>query len=285
MGWSELSGVAQGGQPSFAQIASGGSVVWSTGAAATTANATAQANIDASVTIRWNSGNNRNFVYARRDSWEASGARTGDFITASNNASWFGGIQITSVEGPYSSGDSAYYVVRLSRTYSGFVNTGHAITVQRRFTVVNRNFVYLTKASFEASGAKAGTPATGGSATFPANTLVNNVTLETYGGTEYYVIQFNNAFSGTIPASSGTVQFTFEQPPYAQPGETIFSFIAVPGERSEIDFSELKELTNTPLGGRGTFPNGPDVLAINVYKVSGADTVANLILKWGEAQA
>ena len=285
VGWSELSGVAQGGQPSFAQIASGGSVVWSTGAAATTANATAQANIDASVTIRWNSGNNRNFVYARRDSWEASGARTGDFITASNNASWFGGIQITSVEGPYSSGDSAYYVVRLSRTYSGFVNTGHAITVQRRFTVVNRNFVYLTKASFEASGAKAGTPATGGSATFPANTLVNNVTLETYGGTEYYVIQFNNAFSGTIPASSGTVQFTFEQPPYAQPGETIFSFIAVPGERSEIDFSELKELTNTPLGGRGTFPNGPDVLAINVYKVSGAETVANLILKWGEAQA
>ena len=34
VGWSGLSGVAQGGQPSFAQIASGGSVVWSTGEAA-----------------------------------------------------------------------------------------------------------------------------------------------------------------------------------------------------------------------------------------------------------
>ena len=47
----------------------------------------------------------------------------------------------------------------------------------------------------------------------------------------------------------------------------------------------LKELTNTTLGGRGTFPNGPDVLAINVYKAEGVDTKANIILRWGEAQA
>jgi len=47
----------------------------------------------------------------------------------------------------------------------------------------------------------------------------------------------------------------------------------------------LKELTNTTLGGRGTYPNGPDVLAINVYKTSGAAVDANIILRWGEAQA
>ena len=47
----------------------------------------------------------------------------------------------------------------------------------------------------------------------------------------------------------------------------------------------LKELTNTTLGGRGTFPNGPDVLAINIYKTTGAATNANIIVKWGEAQA
>ena len=45
----------------------------------------------------------------------------------------------------------------------------------------------------------------------------------------------------------------------------------------------LKELTNTTLGGRGTFPNGPDVLAINVYKTSGTAVDANIIIKWGEA--
>ena len=92
-------------------------------------------------------------------------------------------------------------------------------------------------------------------------------------------------FTGTFSLGTGTIQFTFVEPPFAQPGETIFSFIAQPGERSTVDFSELKELTNTPLGGRGTYPNGPDVLAINVYKTSGTATPANLILKWGEAQA
>jgi hypothetical protein len=48
---------------------------------------------------------------------------------------------------------------------------------------------------------------------------------------------------------------------------------------------ELKELTATTIGGRGAFPNGPDVLAINVYKVSGTTATANIILRWGEAQA
>ena len=59
----------------------------------------------------------------------------------------------------------------------------------------------------------------------------------------------------------------------------------MPGERSELDLAQLKELTNTTLGGRGTFPNGPDVLAINIYKATGDDTAGNIVLKWGEAQA
>jgi len=47
----------------------------------------------------------------------------------------------------------------------------------------------------------------------------------------------------------------------------------------------FKELTNTPIGGRGTFPNGPDVLFINLYLTQGAPVLANLVLRWGEAQA
>ena len=65
----------------------------------------------------------------------------------------------------------------------------------------------------------------------------------------------------------------------------MFSFIAQPGERSTLDLKDLKELTNTTLGGRGTFPNGPDVLALNVYKTTGEALDANIIIKWGEAQA
>ena len=61
--------------------------------------------------------------------------------------------------------------------------------------------------------------------------------------------------------------------------------IATPNERASLDLTSLKELTNTTLGGRGTFPNGPDVLAINIYKTAGADVLTNIILRWGEAQA
>ena len=85
--------------------------------------------------------------------------------------------------------------------------------------------------------------------------------------------------------SAGTSTFTFSVPPYAQPGERIFSFVATPGSRDSIDLSELKELTNTPIGGRGTFPNGPDVLAINAYITSGSTFKATINLRWGEAQA
>ena len=82
---------------------------------------------------------------------------------------------------------------------------------------------------------------------------------------------------------SGSV--TFAAPAYAQPGEQVFAFVAPQGTREVIDLSGLKELTSTAIGGRGTFPNGPDVLAINIYTTGGASTSANLILRWGEAQA
>jgi hypothetical protein len=61
--------------------------------------------------------------------------------------------------------------------------------------------------------------------------------------------------------------------------------VSNPGNTDLLSLESLKELTSTAIGGRGTFPNGPDVLAINVYKVAGAATPANVILRWGEAQA
>ena len=73
---------------------------------------------------------------------------------------------------------------------------------------------------------------------------------------------------------------------HAQPGETVFSFIAAPGSAQTLELNELKELTNTTLGGRGTYPNGPDVLAINVYRASGTGSIStNVVVLLGEAQA
>jgi hypothetical protein len=50
----------------------------------------------------------------------------------------------------------------------------------------------------------------------------------------------------------------------ASPGEQIFSTLGQPNGFSEIDLSQLKELSNSAIGGYGNFPDGPDTLAIVV---------------------
>ena len=285
--WQELSGVAQGGQPSFAQIAPGGGTEWSTGASAVNVSADASANITTTAAVRY-SRSNTSYMYLQKGGWEASGAGVGDYISGTSgtaNSSFSTPKQIIDVRGPWGSGSDTnrYYRIRTETNWSNTVSG--TVTLQKQTSSVNTSFAYLDYNSFLASGAVAGTDVTGGSVTFPAGTQVSGVEPLTFGTTPYYKVSFNNTFTGTLVAGTGTIQFTFVEPPFAQPGETVFSFIANPGERSTLDLSQLKELTNTPLGGRGTFPNGPDVLAINVYKISGADVDSNIILKWGEAQA
>lgn len=285
IGWSGLSSVAQGGQPSFAQVASGGSVVWSTGEAATTANLTAQAAMTTNRESNDFSRSSNSYLWVRwngTNGIQDSNIQIGDTVTIPGGNT----RRITFISSPSSFGGFTEVFMRLDGNLGANVNSGTSLTFNRHGNLTNRNFGLFTKTSVDTAGVSVGTSVTGGSdVTFPSNTQINNITLNNFGETEYYEIQFNSTYSGTLIAGTGTVEVTFVQPPYAQPGETVFSFIAQPGDRATVDFSELKELTNTPLGGRGTYPNGPDVLAINVYKVSGADVPANIILRWGEAQA
>jgi len=95
-------------------------------------------------------------------------------------------------------------------------------------------------------------------------------------------VTLNNSLVGSL--SSGT-SLVFYRNFYALPGETIFSFISSPAAKDSLDLTPLKELTNTPIGGRGTYPNGPDVLMINIYLTQGSPINTNLVLRWGEAQA
>ncbi len=162
--------------------------------------------------------------------------------------------------------------------------------------------------TFAGTGSQAANP-TQNFATSPQNRLrvaqftnasVNNVRLgwvvsSTAGiqpGTVVQAIQVNFPAAGTttitinkdVTAAPGAT-ITFTTPTFAQPGEQVFAFAAPQGNREVLDLSELKELTSTAIGGRGTFPNGPDVLAINIYTTGTATVTANLILRWGEAQA
>ena len=148
---------------------------------------------------------------------------------------------------------------------------------------IARNFLFFTSATWLASGAAIGTKVAADQTQFPAGTSVAGITTRTFGATTIYRVTFTQTSNATIAAAS-TLKFQFGAN-FALPGEQVFSFITNPGETATLDLTELKELTATALGGRGTFPNGPDVLAINVYKVAGTSVPTNVILRWGEAQA
>jgi hypothetical protein len=77
---------------------------------------------------------------------------------------------------------------------------------------------------------------------------------------------------------------TWSSGTFAVPGEQVFAFSATPNSDNRLDLTELKELTNSPFGGVGAYPNGPDILAINIRTIAGNSTAA-VLLRWGEAQA
>ena len=148
---------------------------------------------------------------------------------------------------------------------------------------VTKNFLFFTANSWISSGATIGTKIAVDQTKFAAGTSVAAISTRTYGATTVYRVTFTQTSNATY-AAADTLKFQFGAA-YALPGEQVFSFVSNPGSTDTLDLTPLKELTATTIGGRGAFPNGPDVLAINIYKVSGSATPANLILRWSEAQA
>lgn len=101
-----------------------------------------------------------------------------------------------------------------------------------------------------------------------------NLGLEANGGQPSFA-----QVAQTVTWSSGT---------FALPGEQVFAFAAptstsgAAGER--LDLSQLKELTGAPLGGDFKYPDGSDILAINV-RLTAATGSGHVLLRWSEAQA
>jgi hypothetical protein len=83
----------------------------------------------------------------------------------------------------------------------------------------------------------------------------------------------------TVTYTSGT---------FALPGEQIFAFTAPSATdgsvQADLDLSGLKELTGAPLGGDYKYPDGSDILAVNVRMTTGSGT-GHILLRWSEAQA
>ena len=73
----------------------------------------------------------------------------------------------------------------------------------------------------------------------------------------------------------------------ATPGEQVFSTLGQPNGFAEIDLGQLKELSNSSIGGYNNYPDGPDVLAIVVKNIASGGGAANVNINlfWSEAQA
>lgn len=83
----------------------------------------------------------------------------------------------------------------------------------------------------------------------------------------------------SITWSAGTV---------AVPGEQVFAFAAptttTGAVNDRLDLDQLKELTGAPLGGDFKYPDGSDILVINVRLTAGT-AAGHILLRWSEAQA
>jgi hypothetical protein len=221
--------------------------------------------------------------------WSASGILVGDSLAT---ATYITGSQtILSVSTAYITlgGTSHTRVIMSSAgnaTSTGGAGNNVSVTVTAAGSAASyasKNFLFFTSSSWVASGATIGTKINSVYTSFPAGTAVTGVATRTFSATTVYRITFTQSANTTITAGD-TPGFKFGAQ-YALPGEQVFSFVSNPGNTDTLDLSSLKELTSTSIGGRGTFPNGPDVLAINVYKVAGTNTNCNVIVRWGEAQA
>ena len=83
--------------------------------------------------------------------------------------------------------------------------------------------------------------------------------------------------------------FTFTSGTFAVPGEQVFAFTGPTANgagavNDRLDLTSLKELTGAPLGGDFKYPDGSDVLAINVRLTNGT-AQGHVLLRWSEAQA
>jgi len=102
-------------------------------------------------------------------------------------------------------------------------------------------------------------------------------------------LPLNTESVGGQPSLAQVAQaVTWASGSFALPGEQVFAF-AAPTTASgavndRLDLDELKELTGAPLGGDFQYPDGSDILAINIRLTTGT-AAGHVLLRWSEAQA
>ena len=102
----------------------------------------------------------------------------------------------------------------------------------------------------------------------------------------------NNTYGNEPSFSQVTNAPAFTSGTVAAPGEKLFEFVYDIRATEVQDLTNVKELSQSGIGGRGTFPNGSDSLYITLTALPGQVGVGNtfvsnvhVTIQWSEAQA
>jgi hypothetical protein len=91
--------------------------------------------------------------------------------------------------------------------------------------------------------------------------------------------------SSALGSQPSFAQISTSSSTTATPGEQNFSTLGQINGFAEIDLANLKELTNSAIGGYSNYPDGPDVLAVVVKNLAASTATVSVNLFWSEAQA
>ena len=129
--------------------------------------------------------------------------------------------------------------------------------------------------------------------------ITSNTNVQTVGYLNPTGVIFNSAVWQPVNIPSNGTQPSFVQyypgnliSGVPQPGERIFSTITQGNNQNNLDLSNLKEMSNSIIGGNQNYPDGPDTLVIFVQNLAIPGTnfgtglaSVQVNLFWSEAQA
>jgi hypothetical protein len=122
--------------------------------------------------------------------------------------------------------------------------------------------------------------------------VTSNVNVQTVGYLNPTGMTFNPAMWQPVNNTINGAQPSFVQyypgnlsTTMPQPGERIFQTIVQGANQNNLDLTSLKEMSNSILSGQQAFPDGPDILTVQVTNLTSGPANVQVNLFWAEAQA
>jgi hypothetical protein len=99
---------------------------------------------------------------------------------------------------------------------------------------------------------------------------------------------YTQVATGNIRATASGQQIAYTSSTYAQGGERLFAIPVNYTNSGELDLSKVKQLGNSGIPGYNTYPDGPELLAINISAIvptTGVNASGEIQIQWAESQA